>query len=339
MAVKTQAPEPPLGVVNILVAGFETVNARLDLILLPLALDLFLWLGPHLSVKPIVSGVLEQMSAIFGQGASDPNLIRTFNELHDMLTDYGATFNLFSALSTAPLGLPSLMVARAPLGVPAGAPLVWSLANPFLYLLLTVGLSLAGVFLGTVYFSGIAQQVRDTRIDLARLWVQVWGDWLQILVVIGLGLVLMVMLGVPLLLLAGLLTLISPLVSSLFTLLGSMVGLWMFIYLGFTLHGIVLQRRNLFAAMWDSVRLVHRNLSAAASLFAVVMLTSTGLSFVWNAPTDGSWLLLIGLSGHALVSTALVAATFKFYQDRYRWQQEMSQWTAAQSQRTKVNRR
>jgi len=325
-----------LGVVGVLIAGFETVNTRLDLILLPLALDLFLWLGPHLSIQPMVAGVLEQLSAVFGGGAGNPDLIRSFNELHDLLTEYGAAFNLFSALSTAPLGLPSLMASRAPMEMPTGSPLVWSLANPVVYLFLMVSLTLAGVFLGTLYFNSIAQQVRDTRISLTRLWTQVWGDWLQILLVIGLGLVVLVMLGAPLLLLGGLLALLSPFIGSLFTLLGSMVGLWIFIYLGFTLHGIVLQRRNLFLAVWDSVRLVHRNLSATAGLFAVVMLTSAGLSFVWNAPADDSWLLLVGMGGHALVSTALVAATFKFYQDRYRWWQEMSRWVAAQSQPPRV---
>jgi hypothetical protein len=250
--------------------------------------------------------------------------------MYDALTAYGKTFNLFSLLSTAPLGLPSLMAGRAPLEIPGGTPLVWPLQNPFICLLLTVVFVLGGLFLGALYLGGVAQQVRDERLSLGRLLRQVWGDWLQMVVLVGLWLFLLVALGSPLLLLAGLLALINPVIGSVFWLLGSMLGVWALIYMGFTLHGIVFQRRNLFLALWDSVRLVHRNLPPTASLFAVILLTSAGLGFLWNIPTDNSWLLLVGLGGHALVSTALVAATFTFYKDRYRWWQEMSQWVQAE---------
>ena len=55
MTVQTrEAPAPPLGVIESLARGFETVSRRLGLILLPLALDLFLWTGPRLSINSLV---------------------------------------------------------------------------------------------------------------------------------------------------------------------------------------------------------------------------------------------------------------------------------------------
>src|SRR4030095_15914210 len=95
------------------------------------------------------------------------------------------------------------------------------------------------------------------------------------------------------------------------------------------IHGIILQRRNIFGAIWDSIRLVQANLSGTLGLFLLVTIISLGLGVIWNYPPDDSWFLLIGLAGHALISTALVAATFVFYQDRYRWMVEVQQlWLA-----------
>ena len=74
------------------------------------------------------------------------------------------------------------------------------------------------------------------------------------------------------------------------------------------------------------------NLPYAAGLFVVVVVLNLGLALVWNIPADDSWLLVLGLGGHALISTALVAATFVFYQDRYRWWVEMRQTLLARAE-------
>ncbi len=74
------------------------------------------------------------------------------------------------------------------------------------------------------------------------------------------------------------------------------------------------------------------SLPQAASLFVVIVIVNYGLSLVWNIPPDDSWLLLLGVAGHALISTALVAATFVFYQDRYRWWMEVRRGLAARAQ-------
>jgi hypothetical protein len=102
-----------------------------------------------------------------------------------------------------------------------------------------------------------------------------------------------------------------------------------------------MHRRGLFSALGDSARLVQINLPPAAGLFILIVLINLGLALVWNIPSDGSWLLLLGLAGHALISTALVAATFVFYQDRLRWLVEMRQslQARAEAERRGLNRK
>lgn len=339
--VPLKTPAPPQGVIASLVTGFETVNARLELILLPLALDLFLWLGPHLSIKSLVPQVMGTMQAAFAQAEADPTTQRNLAILRQALEDYSATFNIFSVLSTAPLGLPSLLAGRSPMATPVGSPMIWYVDSVPLYLLLLGAFLLVGLFLGAAYFGGIAQQVRDKRLSWGLLLRQVWGDWARLTALGALGLMALLALGLPVSLLTSLIWLFSPPIGGLVWIAGLALILSTLLYGGFALHGMLLQRRGLLTALWDSVRLVQLNLPHAASLFVLIVLINVGLGLVWNIPGDNTWLLLLGLSGHALISTALIAATFVFYQDRYRWWTEMRQTLLARAEAEKrgLNRR
>jgi len=233
-------------------------------------------------------------------------------------------FNLWSVLSTAPLGVPSLMAGRPSASVPWGAAAVWPVDNVLIYLLLFGMFVLTGLLLGAVYFAGIAQQVRDARIDGVSLARHLGGDWARLTALALLLVLVLFLLGAPTLVLAALVALISPLLGNIASVLGVTLLLWVLVFGGFTLHGIVLQRRGLFGSLWDSLRLVQSSLPQTTGLFVAVALINLGLGFVWNLPGDDSWFLIIGVAGHALVSTALIAATFVFYKDRYRW------WTETQ---------
>lgn len=324
--VPLKLPDPPQGVIASLVTGFETVNARLELVLLPLALDLFLWLGPHLSIQPLVQSTVSDLAQLVGSDAA------VLQGMQSLLVEYGATFNLFSAFSTSPLGLPSLAAGRSPVSTPLGQPVIWQIDNLLVYVLLFGIFTLLGLFLGAVYFGGIAQQVRDRRLDWALLLRQVWGDWARLTALAALALGLIVFVGTPVLLVALVAGAFSPLAGTLVWLAGFTLMMWLLFYAGFAVHAMLLQRRSLFGALWDSARLVQFNLPQAASLFLVVVLIYAGLALVWNLPQDDSWFMALGLAGHSLIATALVTATFVFYQDRFRWWTEMRRTLQARAE-------
>lgn len=327
-------PAPPLGIIASIASGFETVSARLELILLPLALDLFLWLGPHLSVKAVLDQSLALLLSLLAtpagvDGATAQSLAALRQQLKVVFTTYGERFNLFSRLSTAPLGLPSLIGGRGVLLAPGRPPATWFVDSAPEYVLFFVSFSLLGLFLGALYFGGIAQQVRDARLSWRLLLQQVWGDWARLTALTTVAFMVIALLSLPLMLLAVLLALIHPLLAGFAV---STVALWLLVYLGFTLHGIILQRRGLFGALWDSLRLAHVSLSQTLTLYTAVIFIYVGLDWVWGLPADDSWLLLIGVLGHTVVATALVAGTFVFYKDRYRWWLEMRQRVPARTQ-------
>jgi len=53
----------------------------------------------------------------------------------------------------------------------------------------------------------------------------------------------------------------------------------------------------------------------------VCILINEGLNMVWTIPGTASWLLLIGIGGHAFIVTALLAASFLYYRDGIKWMQ------------------
>ena len=106
----TILPRPP-GLVATLAKGFDTIANHIWVIILPVVLDVFLWLGPKLRIQELIGPLFGQMSALTTPTAAsqlDPALIQ------EMYSEFLAGFNLLGAIRTFPLGVVSLMSANLP---------------------------------------------------------------------------------------------------------------------------------------------------------------------------------------------------------------------------------
>ena len=73
-------------------------------------------------------------------------------------------------------------------------------------------------------------------------------------------------------------------------------------------------------AILNSIRMVRFTLPTTGLFLLVFVVINQGLNFLWNAQlSQNSWWLLIGIAGHAFVSTALLAASFIYYRDTNAW--------------------
>ncbi len=297
---------PPVGVIEALWRGFDIVTRQFWLILPPVALDLFLWLGPQLSPGPILPRLIPQ--GLPAANAAD-------------LRQFGEQLNLFALLSTAPLGLPSLVRLRSQVTPAGSAVAAIELTSLRQFAVVIVVLPLLGLWLGSLYLGLIGQVVRDGRPDLRELLRRMWGYWLRAVLFVAIVLTLLAALMVPVLILAALVALFSQTLALLVWLIWVTLAVWVVIYLAFAVHGIILQGQGVLRAMWDSVRMVQWSLYPTLGLFAAILALSVGLGVVWSLPRPDSWLMLAGIGGNAFINTGLVAATFVYYQDRYRrWQ-------------------
>ena len=55
------------------------------------------------------------------------------------------------------------------------------------------------------------------------------------------------------------------------------------------------------------------------------ILIAQGLDLLWIAAPADSWLTLVGVTGHAFIYTALIAASFIYYQKSSEWTNEIQE--------------
>lgn len=163
MDVKTKEKRTrPLGVIGSLTAGFEMLGRHLSLIVLPVLLDLLLWLGPRISIAPLV----EQFAAFLtSRSAPDPAMVGQITEAARLLEEFGERSNLLALLSALPLlNVPSLLAQHAPgMSSPLGEPLVMLTTNVLVVIVWAVVLIPIGLVLGFLYLNRLARWVRVMR--------------------------------------------------------------------------------------------------------------------------------------------------------------------------------
>jgi hypothetical protein len=131
----------------------------------------------------------------------------------------------------------------------------------------------------------------------------------------------LIVISVPILLLITALTFFSPVLASgaLFVML--LLSFWLIVPVYFTPHGIFIRKQNAFYSIYTSLRMARFTLPTSGMFVFGVFLLSTGLNYLWSVPKSDSWMMLIGIAGHAFISTALLAASFAYYRDMNVWLQ------------------
>ena len=308
---RRSAQDGPIGVVASLVTGFDRVAARPLLVLPPLLLDLFLWLGPKVSVAPLIDQLLAQLSL---PASAEPALVEQIGTLQESLQNLAHRFNLLTALSSLPAGIPSLMAGI----LPEQAPLTWAsaleLGDPLLILLGWIVLTGVGLGLGAVYHRGLARAAAPES-DLPSGW---WAY--SRLLALGAILYGGLLLG------GGIAFLVATLAAFILPLLGigvSFVGFsllfWLLVYLVFTPHGIVRYRFGVMRAMMESALLVRWNFMATVGFLGLAVMISWLTNMVWSLPATQSWYALLAIVGHAFVSGTLLTGSYAYYQGRREW--------------------
>lgn len=309
--MEAQTETVPLGVIDSLSAGFSVVAQKPSLLLLSLLLDLFLWLGPRLSINPIVPELATRLQVLTGETADNSAEI-----FHQNMAEILGSYNVFSALSTWPLGTPSLLAGNDSGSSPVGVPPTIQVYRLDEFLAWLLSLTLVGLLFGSLYLGLIARWIGWSRISL-RDWMKlVWLQWARIVALVFVVLVGAFFLSVPLFLAVEVVSMIFMPLASLALLVGVGTGMWGLFHLFFTIHGILLDGLGVLGAVRNSVKLVRCYPFSTAGLLLTAVIISLGLDTIWNVPPSESWMRLVAVAGNAFISTGLVAATFIYYRER-----------------------
>jgi hypothetical protein len=308
----------PPSLMKSLMAGFDVISNHIALLLFSVVLDLLLWVGPQVKIVKIFEPLFRQVDLLPDTESAG---------MMDLLRVGAERINLLSVLRSFPVGIPSLLAGRSPIDTPLES-------NPIILQLSTISnaagiwilLIISGVAFGTLYFSMVAQAALDDELNLRQAlsrWPRNFGQVLLLtifwyLIISFFFLPLTCLLSV--LLMVGIGVTQFPLIIALF--FGALV-IWLLIPLFFSPHGIFAYRKPMWESIVKGIRLSRMTFSTTGLLILVVILLSAGLDILWNVPSDSSWLLIIGIAGHAFITAGLLAATFIYYRDADRWLEEL----------------
>jgi hypothetical protein len=301
---------PPPGLIASLMRGFDSVANHVLVILPPVLLDLFLWLGPHLRLKSFLQPFIDQLPAL---AKAFPSSFPDVVTVQQAWTSFINQFNLFIILRTFPVGATSLLSLEMPGQTPLGSPVNLD-AGSFLGMMSWVFLLiLLGWLTGAIYFfwiSGVALKPEGRSL---------WKSIKQTILLSIIWLAILFVLGLPAFLLVSMITYFSPLLGQIMFFIGALLLIWFIMPVFFSVHGIFTLQLDAFRSILGSLRMVRFTLPNTGLLLLVFVIINTGMNFLWNTPSQNSWLLLVGIAGHAFVSTALLAASFIYYRDINAW--------------------
>ena len=317
---KLETLPPPPGVIGSLRAGFDAVSGHVKLILFPLVLDLWLWLGPRFSVDRLLSPYMKFLFEQAGRGLASPDDMQRIAGVQASFMEALERFNLLSLLGklvTFPIGVSSLLVGTMPVATPYGEQRVMQVSS----MLGLVGLVFLFILIGWVggglYFrwvSGTALGGKEAGISSVQAIIQTFI--LSVIWFVGLMIAM-----VPVFLVLTLLGLISPALANGAVFVMLMLSFWLIVPLFFTPHGIFVRRQNAFSSVLSSLRMARFTLPTSGMFVLSAFLLYRGLNYLWSVPPNDSWMLLIGIAGHAFITTALLAASFVYYRDMNVWLQ------------------
>jgi hypothetical protein len=270
-------------------------------------LDLFFWLGPRLSLAPLVQQTFGDESSPGVAGA----LMEGHSGAEAGFIQAGESFNLFSLLALHYPGLPSLMAAKETAGAMIGvgsAPVAM-----LLFLLLPV----LGVGLASLYYTLIAQRVAGREDEsTARVITRSWRNWGRLLRFLLLLIGVSIAFGMPLVFLALLLGESSGLFGLVVTALW-MVAILAQLYLFFLVDAVVISDAGAIQAAKNSVAVVRAYLRPTLGLVILVWVITMGMPIVWDALAGSVPGALVGILGNAYIAVGLAAASMIYYRNRF----------------------
>lgn len=325
------------GVLETIAAGMSMVLSRPYLLVLPILVDLWTWLGVQVRATILIDA-MERL--LIREGG------RNGREAADQLSSAGANIRVNDALAGLTpsifAGLPHDSVLATLLSVIA-PPMTAGIDRSGVYepwqeslgKVVTPGSEFAVIGLALVFFLGatllltlfkvpIAQAVRGGDQRMATFLRDVSLGWLRVLALIGLIGMLLLGVGLPVLIVAQLFTLIGipllALVSIALFIFGSLGGVALF----FLSDAMFIYRVGPIRAARMSYAVARIDFAQSWRFAAALLLIATGLLQVWSVIVENPPGVIVALILNAALGTGLSIASMMFFHDRARLPRQVS---------------
>lgn len=296
------------GVIETIGTAYSQLVARPYIILGPILLDLYLWLGLRVTAGPLVREAAQKVDSLAYGGDTAADVLKGREG-----------FNLFDLTSMQVLPtfrVPTVMPGLAgdsPVRLGSWQPEVTSLSWWLLAAMVPV-LGAAGYLIGAEFFLWLADVVRGRshRVDLRRTVRTGWElfAWL----VIGAGLLLLV--AGPLLLAQLVLIEFGSGASPFVYLIASIPAGVGFLLFFFSAYAIVVDQITAMEAYRASYQVVKRYLWQSIGFIAIYVVIISGFPIFWGLMLTEPAGTLLAIIGNAFVASGMIAAAMLYYQDR-----------------------
>lgn len=306
-----------VSVIDSLSAGFRFLGWRLELLLIPVALDLLLWLAPQFSVAALAEETAQWYRTMGAVEGMPVDAVTLTEQVATSIDTFGQSFNLLSALvSTTLLHVPSLLINGSQ---PSPLPGVAVTTAPEAFVFWAI-FSLVGLLIGVVYLDLLARRLPiggmagvHGGVLVGRALVQ----WLQVIAFVLLVALLLLAIYIPLSVAISIVTLVSPALGSMLALASGGLSLVIFFYLYFATAAIVMDNLAAPTAIKRSFQLVRGHFFPTLGFFTVSTLIGLGISLLLTQLASYAlWTVTPAILINAYVGTGLAMALLIFYRTR-----------------------
>lgn len=314
--------EKPLGIIDALYGGFELVLKRPWVLLIPIAVDLFLWMGPRVTAVSIFQQFIAWVASVPPPN-SPPEMVQGFEAAKTSWIAFGNKFNAFSVVSLIALAvmrMPTLMGIDVPSASflrsqPTGITVVDGATLTEIIALLII----AGVLVGSLYLEALARGVRGEKGGAGIFITRAFRSYISVGALIVAACIVSVLIMLPFALSATLVGLFDTSIGMFLLMLGMMMLMWVGLYLSFAVPAIFVSGANLWQAVVSSVTVFRYNFWSAIGLISLVYLIDTGFQIIWQSLFVSAWGALGADVANAFLGSALIGALMLFYYDRITW--------------------
>lgn len=314
-----------LGIIETLSEGFAQTHKGLWGISIPILVDLLLWLGPKISIAPLVSKALDLYQRSLAPSSSLPKaMAEDLGQSIDRAQEIGQVLSQVNFLGLITWQLPSLQKATGIPLPPFEWPWQWEIASGWAFLGFAGGMVILGLLAYCLYLGILAQLVRGDPIFAGPFLGRVSRNGLRLLAYFGILALFGLPAAVGFMAVIGVVSLFSPGVASFLTTLALSVLLALLLYLFFADDAIFLGDVGPLRAAWYSASLVWRNFWSSVAFILLTNIVLIGTPLAWRLIMGHPLGVLLAIGGHAYIATGITTAGMIFYRQRYIPRQEES---------------
>ncbi len=310
-------------------AGYETISKHLYLVLFPIILDLFLLFGFRITIVELIRDSINRF--ILPPSATE-DIVASWEILKTQSVEFFRYFSLTSFLRSFPVGIPSLFSVAAFERNPMGEFQFIHLQDPGAIFLVILAASLIGLFFAYLLFRLTARATAPQSVPVESIFEpRSFVSWLLIPVF---TIILIFLVILPAMIMISLIGALLPIFTSIGYFFLTIALITLILPVFFTPHLIITEKLSFPQALLTSFRTVRLTNAKTTNFLFLAILVSYLTNMLWRIPSEDSWMLMVSILGHALISIVILAASFHYVIDarkniREFFENQMSETTLA----------